>query len=207
MQITASNGFSKSDHFLEEQSTTGISRLKEIEIINQSKMDISCFRPLYEAYFHQILNYIYQKVGDKELASDITSQVFLKAMMHLKRYKIQEVPFSAWLYKIAYNESMLYFRSSKKMRLVVLDEALIDGIENEIEGFSKESILKAIESLLEKLKKAEFELIELKFYQGKTFREIGYILGCSENTAKVRSHRLMQKLRKEILKGDQHEKL
>jgi RNA polymerase sigma-70 factor (ECF subfamily) len=207
MKVTASNRFSKSDHFLKEQSGTGITRLKEIEIINQSKRDVKNFRPLYEAYFHPILNYVYQKVADKELASDITSQVFLKVMSQIKGYKIQDVPFSAWLYKIAYNETMLFFRKSKKMRSVVLDEELVEGIKEELEEFPKENIIRAIEGLLSQLKQNEFELIELRFYGNKSFREIGYILGCTENTAKVRSHRLIQKLKREILNGNQHARI
>lgn len=207
MKVTASNRFTKSDHFLKEQNATGITRLKEIEIINQSKRDIKHFRPLYDAYFHSILNYVHQKVADKELASDITSQVFLKAMSHIKGYKIKDVPFSAWLYKIAYNETMLFFRKSKNMRSVVLDEELVEGIKEELEEFPKENILKAIEGLLNQLKQDEFELIELRFYGGKSFREIGYILGCTENAAKVRSHRLIQKLKRELLNGNQHERI
>jgi RNA polymerase sigma-70 factor (ECF subfamily) len=207
MKVTASNRLIKSSHFLRAQSTKGISRLKEIELINQSKQDVKNFRPLYDTYFPLILNYVYQKVADKELASDITSQVFLKVLTHIKKYKIQDVPFSAWLYKIAYNEAMLFFRKSKKMRSVVLDEELIEGISDELEEFPKEKIMRSMEGLIGRLKQAEFELIELRFYKGKPFREIGYILGCSENTAKVRSHRLIQKLKQELVKENRHEKI
>jgi RNA polymerase sigma-70 factor, ECF subfamily len=205
MKVTASNRFSKNDHFLKEQNPTGISRLREIELINQSKISIDNFRPLYDAHFHPILNYVHQKVANKELAADITSQVFLKAMSQLKGYKISEVPFSAWLFKIAYNETMLHFRKSKKMCSVVLDDDLIEGIGEELEEFPKEKILRSIEGMIGKLTQDEFELIEMRFYRAKSFRDIAYILGCSENTAKVRSHRLIQKLRQDLLNENQHE--
>ncbi len=190
---------------MKEQNPTGISRLREIELIIQSKISIKNFRPLYEAYFYGILNYVNQKVADTELAADITSQVFLKAMAQLKGYKISEVPFGAWLFKIAYNETMLFFRKTKKMRSVVLDDDLIESIREELEEFPKEKILQLIEGMMGKLRQDEFELIELRFYGEKSFREIGYILGCSENTAKVRSHRLIQKLRQDLLNENQHE--
>lgn len=207
MKVTVSKSFPKADQFLKEQNETGISRLREIEIINQSKKHIANFKPIYEAYFTSILNYVYQKVGDKAHAADITSQVFMKAMTNLNSYKIQEVPFSAWLYKIAYNETMYFFRKTKKVRTVVLDNALIDGIYDELDEFPKEQILHTIESMIADLKPDDFELIELRYYQSKSFREIGFVLGCSENNAKVKLHRLIRKLRHKLIKGIQDEKI
>lgn len=205
MKVSAPNRFLETTYFLEESKITGISRLREIELINRSKEDITQFKTLYEIYYPQILNYIYQKVTDREVAADITSQVFLKAMTNLKKYKIQAAPFSAWLYRIAFNDTMLYFRKSKKTRTVVLDEALLEGIRDELEDFPKEQILTAIEGILDYLKPHEFELIELRYYKGKSFKEIGCILNCSENTAKVRSHRVVKKLKNELLKRNRHE--
>jgi len=184
---------------------TKISREEEIEFIVQSKKDISKFKPLYGAYHHQILNYIYHKVIDKELASDICSQVFLKAMTGIKKYKIQETPFSAWLYKIAFNEIMMLFRRSKRLQPVILDETIIDGLHEELTEFDKEPLLASIENLVSRLGKNDLELIELRYYENMSFREIAEILNCSESAAKVRSHRLMMKLKKELIKKHRHE--
>lgn len=201
MQAMILNIFSEDRNYLKDKGDYRISRLKEIELINLCKGDIKHFKPLYECYHHQILNYIYQKVGEKDIAADLTSQVFLNAMTHIGKYKIQAVPFSAWLYRIAYNESMLFFRKSKKMRMVILDENLLKGLESELEKFSKEDILQAMEASLNLMKPSELELIELKFFEGKNYREIGYIIGCTENTAKVRTHRLIKRLRDQLLKS------
>ena len=177
------------------------SQEEEIDIINQCRSDISKFKPLYDAYHHQILNYIYHKVMDKELAADICSQVFLNAMSGIKKYKIQNIPFSSWLYKIAFNETQMYFRRSKKHRFVILDEKIIDGLHEKLHEFDKVALLNSIEYLVGHLSSKDLELIELSYYENKSFREIGTILCCSENTAKVRSHRLMMKLKKELIKN------
>jgi RNA polymerase sigma-70 factor, ECF subfamily len=207
MKISASGNFSNHDHFMKGKDTTGISRLKEIEFITLSKKDINNFKPLYEAYFHPILNYIYQKVNDADIAADIASQVFLKAMTGLKKYKIGEFSFGSWLYRIAFNETMLYFRRTKIKRLIVLDDALINGMHEEMFDFSREAILRAVEMMIRKLEATEFELIELRFYKNMSFREIGFIVGCSENTAKVRLHRLIKRLKVELLKENHYETL
>jgi RNA polymerase sigma-70 factor (ECF subfamily) len=119
-------------------------------------------------------------------------------MKHITSYKIQQVPFSAWLYKIAYTETMYYFRKTKRCRTVVLDDKLIEGLEEDLVEFSKEKVLRKIEFMLTNLKPDDFELIELRFYQGKSFNEIGFILGCTENSAKVKAHRLIKKMRIEM---------
>lgn len=185
---------------MEGQLVTGLSRSEEIELIYRSQKDIRNFKLLYEVHFPRILNYVYQKVNDKDVAYDLTSQVFLKAMTHLVNYKVQAAPFDAWLYKIAYNETMYYFRKTKATRIVVLDESLVNGLKNELEEFPRETILKLIEGMINDLSPDDFELIELRFYQNRSFHEIGFILGCSENTAKVRTHRLIKRMRQRLSK-------
>lgn len=180
---------------------------EEVKYILECREDISNFEPLYDAYHHRILNYIYHKVLDKELAADICSQVFLKAMTGIKKYKIRETPFSSWLYKIAYNEVMMFFRRSKKSRHVILDHAVIDGLQAELNEFDKEALLISVENVIGNLSEKELELIELRFYENKSFKEIGEIFSCSEGSVKVRSHRLMMKLKKDLVKkqrGDEN---
>ncbi len=169
---------------------------EEAEYILLCRKDIAHFKPLYEAFHHQILNYIYHKVMDRELAADICSQVFLKAMLGIKAYKIGESSISAWLYKIAFNETMMHFRKSKKTQAIILDEYIIDGIHQELEEFNREGILSVLENLLRNLGKKDVELIELRYYEGMSYQEIGQVLNCTETTAKVRAHRLMMKLKK-----------
>ena len=84
--------------------------------------------------------------------------------------------------------------------MVILDEELVEGLRAELNVFSKEEILLSVEDALKKMKASDFELIELKFYGGKSYKEIGYILGCSENSAKVRAHRVIKRLRAALTK-------
>jgi len=182
-----------------------LSREDENRYILECKKDISKFRHLYEEYHHRILNYIYHKILDKELAADLCSTVFLKAMTALEKYKVQETPFSAWLFKIAYTEMMMHFRKTKQDPIVILDEIVLDGLHDELFEFDKESLLVAIENSVKHLDKQDLELIELRYYENKSFKDIGIILSCSENTAKVRSHRLIMKLKRELIKIHRHE--
>jgi len=72
--------------------------------IEAAKSDKRHFAVLYDRYFNQIFLFILKKTGNESLTSDLTSQVFFKAMTKLDTYKHMGYPFSSWLYRIAINE-------------------------------------------------------------------------------------------------------
>jgi len=99
-----------------------IERLDEARIIEDAKKDPSHFRSLYEKYFKRIFLFIYHKVESRNEASDLTSQVFLKAMQRLHQYESRGLPFSSWLYRIAINECTDFFRKNKRSKVVYVEE-------------------------------------------------------------------------------------
>lgn len=177
----------------------GINHLiNEKEIIAASKKDPHCFRPLYDYYYQGVFNYIYQKTNEINNTAEIASSVFYKALINIGKYHDRNLPFGAWLFKIAYNETMQYFRRSKRIRYVVLDNNLIDNLANEVESDNKIRLLQAIRNVFEKLKTSELEIIEFKYFQQKTNREIAFILGMNEGNLKVKAHRIIRKIKKLI---------
>ncbi|GAH82645.1 unnamed protein product, partial [marine sediment metagenome] len=82
---------------------------------------------LYEENFDRIYRYIVLKIGEKTEAEDMTQQVFLNAFKSISSYKYRGTPFSSWLYRIAHNQIVDYFRKKSKRATVPLDESLISG--------------------------------------------------------------------------------
>ena len=83
----------------------------EEELIKRAQhRDQEAFAQLYEAYFDKIYRYIFLKIGSEMEAEDMTQQVFLKALESLSSFKWQGKPFSTWLYRIAHNQIVDYFR-------------------------------------------------------------------------------------------------
>ncbi|MCP4520148.1 MAG: sigma-70 family RNA polymerase sigma factor [Cytophagales bacterium] len=174
--------------------------LAEVRIVEEAKKNPQRFGILYERYYKPIYLFIYKRIDEEMIAEDICAQVFLKAMHNLSKYTYKGVPFSAWLYRIALNETNLYFRKNKTRRAVSLEDAGIYRLgeeqvfeEDEYEGQIHQTI-ECINQLAEK----EVELLELRFFEQRSFKEIAYLLGINENTAKVRSHRLIEKMKKII---------
>ena len=175
------------------------SSMEEIEekIILLSQKDPSSFKPLYEKYFRKILLFVLHRVNDKELAADITQQVFLKVLSNIGRFQFRGLPFSSWLYRIAINECNDYFRKKNRVRWVTLEKENIGYLYEELTAdTTKEDWEKRIPGILQQLKPNELMLIELRFFEGKPFREIAEILNVKEVNAKTKTYRTLQKMKK-----------
>lgn len=172
--------------------------LEEELLIENAKRDASQFKPLYEKYYISIFRFIYNKIDNKHISADITSLVFLKALQNISKYQHKNLPLSAWLYKISYNEVMQYFRKSKKEKVIFISEDLIFNLAEDTESTEREILCAKLETALEELEYQEIEIIQLRFHEGLSFKEIGHILNISENYAKVKTYRLLDKIKKKI---------
>jgi RNA polymerase sigma-70 factor (ECF subfamily) len=170
---------------------------EESEWIMQSKKDPAAFRPLYLRYFRSVYLFMLRRVGDKELSADLTQQVFLKALLHIPRYELRGIPFSVWLFKIALNHLNEYYRKSKQARTVVLDEAGLETLFEEITADQRlENLEQQLPAILQKLSLPDLQLIELRYFENRSFYEIGQLLGITENYAKVRTYRALDRMKK-----------
>lgn len=170
--------------------------------IQKAQANRQQFRPLYERYHEGIFLFVFKRVGEEALSADITSQVFLKAMQKLDKYKFKGVPFSAWLYRIASNEVVQHFRNEKKNRIVSINDSQIETMAEELEYNSEKFKLKdKMIDCLNHLKEDELQLIELRYFEQLPFKEIAVITGLSESNAKVKTYRITTKLSKIINKS------
>ncbi len=175
----------------------------EKEIIRRAKAgDSQAFSLIYQEYGKQIFRFICWRTSDKHLSEDILQEVFLKAWDNIKNYKDRNLPIKAWLYKIARNTVIDYYRVKKP--LVSLEE-----ISFNLASLATSSLEKAnIKLEFEKAKKAidslpeiQKEVIVLKFIEELTNKEISKILNKSEGAIRIIQYRALKKL-KEILKND-----
>ena len=135
------------------------------------------------------------RLDDKDLAIDIAQQVFLKAIENLQKYEFRGLPFSSWLYRIAINELNQLFRKNKKMRTINLNESITSDLIHEMEDEEFALHKERLAIILKKISAAEFQLIEMRFFEKRPFVEIGELLDITENNAKVKTYRVIQKLK------------
>lgn len=179
-----------------------ISEQTEAEQIEAARKDPGKFEILYKIHHPSIFRFILTRVNLPDTAADLTSQVFVKALSALPDYEYRGIPFSSWLFRIAYNQCMIYFRERKNSHYVVIDNPTIEKLMDGYRQLSDEPLpdLSGLRYALQHLKDEEVEIIEMRFFEERSFRTIGEILGITENNAKVRTYRILQKLRKHLVK-------
>lgn len=169
---------------------------EEGQLIEASRKDISAFAPLYNRYYQRMLAFIYNRVEEKEMAYELTAQVFYKALSKLSSYRPTGVPFSAWLFRIAANEVNDLHRNGKSKRVVVVDENTLRDLQDSVDEsrHTDAELFKALQTLSEE----EMQLVEMRFFEKRPFAEVSDILGITESAAKQRLYKILEKLKNKL---------
>jgi RNA polymerase sigma-70 factor (ECF subfamily) len=191
LRIIDINALSEARHMTEDQIA------EEQKIVEAAKSDARDFAVIYDRYFEQIFNFILRRTDDEALTDDLTSQTFLKALQSLKKYEFRGLPFSAWLYRIASNEVNKHYNKKKRKRVFSLEEErLFEIIETEDGNPELDGQINILISTLNDLPTDVMEVLELRFFEERSFKEISFILNISESGAKMRLYRAIEKLKK-----------
>lgn len=169
---------------------------EEARWILAAQDDLKNFEPLYKKYYNPIYEFIYRRCDDSESVIDITSVVFEKAMLNIRKFKIQGFPFGSWLYRIAASEIGNFYRHKKKERKVWVQTEGIQDIAHEAEStLADEDNLHVLLHAMEKMKPEDLELIVMRYFEKRNFTEIAGILDTTESNTRVRLHRVLGKLK------------
>jgi RNA polymerase sigma-70 factor (ECF subfamily) len=157
--------------------------------------DPQAFAVLYDRYVQRIYTYALHKTGDVNLAQDVTSTSFEKALRHLQNKGWRSGSFLAWLYRIARNEVVHQYR--KNRRLVDLPDHLAesDRTPADIEVSQADLQLQEVFSLLPS---QDREVLSLRFFDGLSSAETAEVLGCTLPHLYLQVHRALQRLRKAL---------
>ncbi len=167
----------------------------EKEVILQAKNDFKAFDYIYEKYMPMIFNYVMYRVYNREVAEDIVSTVFFKAMKNLALFKWRKIPFSAWLYRIAFNEICNHAKKEKKIQKISRNYHL-EAEDKHVDTYNgkNEKSFEFIHTYLKQLPMKDQDLITLRFFERKSFSEIAGLTGKNESTLRVNLHRALKKL-------------
>lgn len=158
--------------------------------------DFDQFSALYDIYVKKIYKYIYFRTLNKEIAEDLTSDIFLKVLKNIKNFNSKK-EFSPWIYKIAQNTLIDYFRARK----------FTDNIENIWVAKDNFDLLQKIDDKMkyEKIKEGMLQLNDLqrdilimRVWQDMGHAEIANALGISEQNCRVIFSRAVSKLKEVI---------
>lgn len=169
-----------------------------------SKGNNQAFDYLLSRHKNTLFNYIYFIVKNKDLTDDIFQETFVKAIMTIKQGRYTESgKFRAWVTRIAHNLIIDYFRQEKNENTISNDEVVIDLFNNiglceaTIEDvLVKGQIINDVKKLVSLLPENQREVLEMRYYQDLSFKEISEQTGVSINTALGRMRYAILNMRK-----------
>ena len=156
---------------------------------------------IYEDNFDKIYRYIVLKIGERTEAEDMTQQVFLSAMKSISSFKYQGKPFAAWLYRIAHNQVVDYWRKKSKQATVPLNESL-PASNSDPEKIAEQIMdIKQLAIAAKRLTKSQQEVISLRFAGEMPIAQVAKTMGKSEGAIKALQHSAILSLRKALSTG------
>ncbi len=138
-------------------------------------------------------------------AEDITQQVFLKAFQSISSFKWRGLAFSAWLFRIAHNQVIDYFRRTKKRAAVPFDESLVSSVSSDSNPqLMAERSLDVGQLLLatRQLTELQRQVISLRFAGELSIAEVAKVMGKSQGAVKALQHSAIAALRKTLSVAD-----
>lgn len=169
----------------------------EKEIVCNASCDPNAFVVLYEYYFPKIYNYVRYRVANPDTADDLTSEIFERVLKKLDSYSPEKGKFSSWLFTIAHNTVINYFRNQKHQLSVSIEKAgEIASTEcDSVDKMISTEIQGDIQKALMKLTDRERNLIAFKFWAELSNSSIAELTGLSKSNVGVILYRAMGRLR------------
>jgi RNA polymerase sigma-70 factor, ECF subfamily len=161
---------------------------QEREQIEAAQRNPAQFEALYEANFYRVYAYLARRTGRRDVAEDLTQEVFRDALLNLRKFEWRGTPFAAWLLRIAANAVADYYGKANRESgepARVPEEPTEDQTERAAMLFQ----------LVERLPAAQQRVIEARFVEDKSIREIAEELDRSEGAVKQLQIRALENLR------------
>lgn len=162
------------------------------------------FTHIYDAYYARVYKYVCYRINNHHAAEEICSHIFEVVISKYSSFSPEKSNFEVWLFAIARNAVMDYFRSRKKKRAVFSLDSILDMVlakpspeEMVIQGDNNRALFLALAKLSDK----ERNIIAMKYAAGLKNAEIADLLGVSGSNIGVVLYRSLKKLQKELDKG------
>ena len=158
--------------------------------------DAQALAEIYDQYSGPIYRYLYRYLGDARQAEDLTGEVFLKLLQVLNTPRAPRDKLRGWLYRVAHNLAMDWFRRESKSSPIELDDGLVCGDDSPVIAFEKRQDQQRLRQAITQLTPDQQRVILLRFAEGLKIAEVSQLVGKSEGAVKILQHRAVKRLRK-----------
>lgn len=171
--------------------------IDEVNIIKQAQSgDSEAFEQLYDLYQQPVFSYIFYRVGDQQLAEDLTGDVFVKMVTKIQTFQPGGRPFLAWLYTVAGNQVRDHVRREKRLTWLPLNETDSDGEDGLMTKIGRRLKQEQLIAALDELTDEQRQVIVLRFIEGEPSAAVAKKLGKSLTGVKALQRRAIGALRR-----------
>jgi len=168
-------------------------------LVEAARKDPSRFAELYENHFERVYAYIARRVGNRDDAQDLTSEVFHQALANIATFEWRGAPFAAWLMRIASNAIADKWRGASRERGNATGEKF-EGADFKEVSFEEADERARLFRLVKTLPSAQRRVVEMRFAEEKSIREIAQAIGKTEGAVKQLQFRGLESLRLQFIK-------
>lgn len=161
--------------------------------------DREAFGELYERLAPKVYGYLYyQTEGTAAVVEDLTEEVFLKVLERLDRYEDRGLPFVAWVYRVAHNHLIDYYRARPHQGAVSIDDCY-DLAETTAERWLDTTLTHTeLQKALQRLTEDQRNVLVLRFLQGMNILQTARALNKTEDAIKKLQARGLMALRRAL---------
>lgn len=164
-------------------------------LINRAKAgDKAAVTALYESYKQRVYRFLYYRLDDPQTAEDLTTEVFLRVIEGLPRYHHNGVPFQGWVFQIAHNLTIDYFRRMRVRQHADLDEEMAADGESPDTAAGRSLVYEQLRLALRRLPEDQCTTVVLRFVAGMSVAEVAHTLNRSESAVKALQARGLERL-------------
>jgi len=160
--------------------------------------DSTAVATLYRQHQSGVYRYMVYRLNDHHAAEDLTSEVFVRMIRSLGNYQFTGIPFEVWLYRIAHNMAVDYYRRNGRVRHVEFDENMVAAGADPAVTTERRFNTSQLHAALRDLNDTQREVIVLRFIVRLPIAQTAQVLHKSENAIKGLQRRALHNLRQSL---------
>lgn len=168
-------------------------------LLNQARdFDLDALAAIYDRYEAKIFSYVFHRVGDANVAQDLTAQVFLRMLEAIQHEQAWRSSFSGWLYRIAHNLVIDHYRSRGRTNQVSFEDTpmLVATTQDPFAAAETQWTAEALRTAINRLTEEQAQIVTLRFLEGLSIADVAAATGKTEGAVKALQYRAVMSLRR-----------
>ncbi len=178
-----------------------------VRLIRAAKeCESAAFATLYQLYADKLYRYLLYRVGNQEVAEDLTMEVFVRLLEKIETFSFGQrrpvATFSAWIYRIAFNLAVDHHRAYRRGRVPLpIREREVDHRPGPLEQVALGDRFEQLQQAITRLSADQQQVVILRFIEGLRTKQVADIIGKTEGAVKALQHRALVRLRQLLQEG------